>query len=187
MKGGDLTGGIYIVVFIVAVCGALVLGIFAGLKYFTPASSSTATKVDSIPASDHKPGPDRWNPPPVSFQPVLTLIDARTTNHRTVTVTYKVTANSPVPVSTHYFVAFDIVHEGKTITTVSEDEPLEDVNGVQKTMTIDIVSDQDTPNGPHYDPTTLSIIGQTMYDHMGTRTSVGNQSSVNVVLDNHSR
>lgn len=154
----------------------------------TPVPDKPTPKPKPEPAPKPEPSPDPWRPnptpepptpappkpPPESFKPVLSLLSATPGLGRTLKVTYSVTSDTPLPVSTHYFVAFDLKHGDKTLTNFSEDEPVEDVHGNQHTATIDIVQDEGV------DVRSLSVSGQIMYDYMGSRVAVGNPSVRNV-------
>lgn len=124
------------------------------------------------PTPKPEPSPDQSlpKPPPESFKPVLSILSATPGVGRTLKVTYSVTSDTPLPVSTHYFVAFDLKHGDKTLTNFSQDEPIDDVHSNQHTATIDIVQDEGV------DVRSLSVSGQIMYDYMGSRVAVGNPS-----------
>jgi hypothetical protein len=128
------------------------------------------------PAHKPKPAPSPAppTPPPESFKPVLSILSATPGVGRTLKVTYSVTSNTPLPVSTHYFVAFDLKHGDKTLTNFSQDEPIDDVHSNQHVATIDIVQDEGI------DVRSLSVSGQIMYNYMGSRVAVGNPSVRNV-------
>jgi hypothetical protein len=129
-------------------------------------------KPKPAPKPKPTPGPDPPlpPPPPQSFKPVLSILSVTPALDRTLKVTYSVTSDTPLPVSTHYFVAFDVKHGDKKLTKFSEDEAIHDVHGNQYTATIDIVNDQDI------DVRSLSVSGQIMYDYDGQRFPVGNPS-----------
>ena len=129
-------------------------------------------KPKPAPKPKPTPGPDPPlpPPPPQSFKPVLSILSATPALDRTLKVTYSVTSDTPLPVSTHYFVAFDVKHGDKKLTKFSEDEAIHDVHSNQHTATIDIVNDQDI------DVRSLSVSGQIMYDYDGQRFPVGNPS-----------
>jgi hypothetical protein len=128
------------------------------------------------PAHKPKPAPSPAppTPPPESFKPVLSILSATPGVGRTLKVTYSVTSNTPLPVSTHYFVAFDLKHGDKTLTNFSQDEPIDDVHSNQHVAMIDIVQDEGI------DVRSLSVSGQIMYNYMGSRVAVGNPSVRNV-------
>ena len=105
---------------------------------------------------------------------MLSILSATPGVGRTLKVTYSVTSNTPLPVSTHYFVAFDLKHGDKTLTNFSQDEPIDDVHSNQHVAMIDIVQDEGI------DVRSLSVSGQIMYNYMGSRVAVGNPSVRNV-------
>jgi hypothetical protein len=129
-------------------------------------------KPKPAPKPKPTPGPDPPlpPPPPQSFKPVLSILSVTPALDRTLKVTYSVTSDTPLPVSTHYFVAFDLKHGDKKLTKFSEDEAINDVHGNQHTATIDIVNDQGI------DVRSLSVSGQIMYDYDSQRFPVGSPS-----------
>jgi len=192
---------LWTVLFIVSVLGAMVLGGWLVLKFYVPAKKDDKPDEPPEPRRPRHPepwepgpyGPDPWSPtpkpqPPVgpapapspqTFNPVLSLLSATPGPNRTIKATYSVTSATPLPVSTHYFTAFDIKHGDKTLTSFPQDETLEDVQGNQHAITIDIVNDDDGKGG-YLDAKSLTISGRIMYDYQGARVPVGNASSVNV-------
>lgn len=135
-----------------------------------PAPDKPSPKPKPTPKPEPSPDQSPPKPPPESFKPVLSILSATPGVGRTLKVTYSVTSNTPLPVSTHYFVAFDLKHGDKTLTSFSQDEPIDDVHSNQHTATIDIVQDEGI------DVRSLSVSGQIMYDYMGSRVAVGNPS-----------
>jgi hypothetical protein len=138
-----------------------------------PAKPKPAHKPKSTSAPSSDAGPPS-PPPSESFKPVLSILSATPGAGRTLKVTYSVTSDTPLPVSTHYFVAFDLKHGDKSLTNFSQDEPIDDVHSNQHTATIDVVQDESI------DVRSLSVSGQIMYDYMGSRVAVGNPSVRNV-------
>jgi hypothetical protein len=136
-----------------------------------PAPDKPKPSPKPKPAPAPKPSDPPAPPPPSeSFKPVLSILSATPGVGKTLKVTYSVTSDIPLPVSTHYFVAFDLKHGVKPLTNFSQDEPIDDVHGNQHMATIDIVQDEGI------DVRSLSVSGQIMYDYMGSRVAVGNPS-----------
>ena len=153
MKGGGLLDSLYILLFIVAVVGAMVLGGWLVLKYYKPPAAPTPP-----PKPDHPPpepsgwgpgpwGPDPWDPnykpdvpghhpkpgheppkpaPPDNFKPVLSLLSAKYDHvGRQIKIDYKVITSGSIPPSKSFTIEYDILIGGQKISDIpSEEEPL---------------------------------------------------------------
>jgi len=153
MKGGGLLDSLYILLFIVAVVGAMVLGGWLVLKYYKPPAAPTPP-----PKPDHPPpepsgwgpgpwGPDPWDPnykpdvpghhpkpgpeppkppPPDNFKPVLNLLSAKYDHvSRQIKIDYKVVTSGSIPPSKSFTIEYDVLIGGQKISDIpSEEEPL---------------------------------------------------------------
>jgi hypothetical protein len=165
MKGGGFVDGLYILLFIVAVVGSLVLGGWLVIKYYKPKDTSTPPPAPPPPAEKpHRPhgwgpgpwGPDPWDPnykpddpkpdspkpaPPDNFKPVLTLLSAKYDPvGRQIMVDYKILPSGAVPPSKSFTIQYDVLVGGKKVTDVPEDEPLTaaEMTGLQQQSLVSV-------------------------------------------------
>jgi hypothetical protein len=153
MKGGGFCDGLYVLLFIVAVVGAMVLGGWLVIKYYKP-TKTPAPPPPSKPEPHREPsgwGPDPWTPnykpdvpdepkppkpaPPDNFKPVLNLMNAKYDPvSRYIKVDYKVLPSGSVPPSKSYTIQYDLLVGGQKVSDLPEDEPLSatEMTGLQQ-------------------------------------------------------
>lgn len=151
MKGGGLIEGLYTLLFIAAVVGAMVLGGWLVLKYYKPVAAPPPKKPEPERRPDWDPGsttggafsPDPWTPdynpsvpgipdptppppaPPDNFKPVLTLLDAKYDSvNRQILVSYKILPSGSIPPTKSFSISYDIMVAGKRLVDIPDEEPL---------------------------------------------------------------
>jgi hypothetical protein len=166
MKGGGLLDSLSILLFIVAVVGAMVLGGWLVMKYYKPKQTpapAPPSKPDhpSRPPSGWGPGPwgpDPWTPnykpdvpdepkppkpaPPDNFKPVLNLMSAKYDPvGRQIKVDYKILPSGSVPPSKSFSIQYDVLVGGQRVTELPEDEPLTaaEMTGLQQESLVSVV------------------------------------------------
>jgi hypothetical protein len=191
MKGGGFMEGIYIVLFIVAVGGALVLGGWLAIKYIKPEKTPDSPSPPPTPGHHpHKPsgwgpgpwGPDPWSPdapkpdhpdpkpvhptPPDNFKPVLTLMSAKYDSvGRQIKVDYKILPNGSIPPSKSFSIEYNVLYRGSKVSDVPEDEPLTaaEMTGLQQESLMDVTG---APTGVK--ASDLSVSAQIHFRENGT-------------------
>lgn len=191
MKGGGLLDSLYILLFIVAVVGAMVLGGWLVLKYYKPPAAPTPP-----PKPDHPPpepsgwgpgpwGPDPWDPnykpdrpgkpgpeppkpaPPDNFKPVLNLLSAKYDHvGRQIKIDYKIITSGSIPPSKSFTIEYDVLIGGQKISDIpSEEEPLTsaEMSGLQQESLLSVVG---AP--PDVKPSDLSVSAQIHFRENGT-------------------
>jgi hypothetical protein len=168
MKGGGFVDGIYTLLFIVAVIGAMVLGGYLALKYVkrsedkpnipapAPAPAPKPRPEPDYPGWGPGPwGPDPWTPnynpdvpseppkpaPPDNFKPVLNLLNAKYDPvNRYIHVDYKILPSGSVPPSKTFTINYDILEKGIRIDDFSEEEPLtaSEMTGLQQASLVPV-------------------------------------------------
>lgn len=150
MKGGGLIDGLYTLLFIVAILGAIVLGGYLAIKFYVPAAKPAPTPVAPPaplpPGPDPQPnepgwgpgpwGPDPWRPEPPgppppkpapadNFKPELNLLNAKfDPGSKYIQVGFRIQATGDIPPSKSYSIAYDVLMKGQKLTDFPEDEPL---------------------------------------------------------------
>ena len=145
MKGGGFFDGLYVLMFIISVVGAMVLGGWLVMKYYKP-TKTPAPPPPSKPEHHHEPsgwgpgpwGPDPWTPnykpdvpeppkpaPPDNFKPVLNLMNAKYDPvSRYIKVDYKILPSGSIPPSKSYTIQYNLLVGGQKVSEIPEDEPL---------------------------------------------------------------
>ena len=168
MKGGGLLDSLYILLFIVAVVGAMVLGGWLVMKYYKPKQTPPPPPPPNKPAYPPREpsgwgpgpwGPDPWDPnynpdvpdrpghhpkpaPPDNFKPVLNLMSAKYDPvGRQIKVDYKILPGGSVPPSKSFTIEYDVLVGGQKVTELPEDEPLTaaEMTGLQQESLISVV------------------------------------------------
>jgi hypothetical protein len=153
MKGGGFLEGLYSVLFIIGVVGAMVLGGWLAIKYYKPLQAPAAAPAVAPhrhpkhydPGSTTGGGfsPDPWTPdynpdipgipdpappkpaPEDNFKPVLNLLSAKYDHvNRQIQVSYKILPSGSVPPSKSFSISYDILVAGNRTADFPEDEPL---------------------------------------------------------------
>jgi len=190
MKGGGLLDSLYILLFIVAVVGALVLGGWLVLKYYKPTQTPAPPPPPPKPEHHHHPsgwgpgpwGPDPWTPdykpdvpdepkppkpaPPDNFKPVLSLMSAKYDPvGRQIKVDYKILPGGSVPPSKSFTIEYDVLVGGQKVTELPEDEPLTaaEMTGLQQESLVSVAG---AP--PDVKASDLSISAQIHFRENGT-------------------
>lgn len=191
MKGGGFSDGIYSLLFIVAVLGAIVLGGWLAIKYYKPKDKSAPPDVPPpVPPPPERPsgwgpgpwGPDPWDPnykpddpdppkppkpaPPDNFKPVLTLLSAKFDPvGRQIKVDYKILPSGSVPPSKSFTIQYNVLVGGKVVSEVPEDEPLttSEMTGLQQESLVSAVGAPANVKASE-----LSVSGQIHFRENGT-------------------
>lgn len=152
MKGGGFVDGLYTLLFIIAILGAIVLGGYLAVKFYVPATTKPPPPPPAPlpPGPDPQPnepgwgpgpwGPDPWRPEPGpeppgpappkpapadNFKPEINLLNAKFDPvSKYIQVGFKIQATGDIPPSKSYSIAYDILMNGKKLTDIPEDEPL---------------------------------------------------------------
>ena len=206
MQGGFLVEGLYSVLFIVAVVGAIILGGYLALTYVKtnePVKKVKEKKVKEQPETISQgwgvgpwgddpylgytpdaPKKDMPLPTPYveqdNFKPVLTLLDAKYDHvSRYIQLKYKILPSGSVPPTKTFSVAFTVMEDGKPTVDFPEEEPLSssEMTGLQQVSLIPVTNVSTTP-------TKLSISGQIQFRENGTvnRGFVGVPVTIDVVI-----
>jgi hypothetical protein len=167
MKGGGFFEGLYSLLFIVGIVGAMVLGGWLVIKYYKPLKAPAAPVPPHKHPNHYDPGsttgggfsPDPWTPdynpdipgipdpappPPApadNFKPVLNLLDAKYDHvNRQIQVSYKILPSGSVPPSKSFTISYDILVAGKRTADFPEDEPLSasEMTGLQQQSLIPV-------------------------------------------------
>jgi hypothetical protein len=190
MKGGGIVEGLFSLLFIVAVVGAMVLGGYLALKYVKKNEPVSAPKSDPKPEPKPEPiypgwgpgpwGPDPWTPnynpdvpsgppkpaPTDNFKPVLTLMDAKYDPvNRYINVNYKILPSGSVPPSKTFTINYDVLVKGVRIDEFPQEEPLtaSEMTGLQQASLVPV-----TGADAKVKASDLSISAQIHYRENGT-------------------
>ena len=190
--------GIYSLMFIVALVGALLLGGWFALNYITPTQTELPKEP---PPEEKKPEPEPTNkidpghgpyepsvpvePPkkePVvdTFKPVLNLLDARFDPvNRMIQAGYRILPNSSPPPTKTFSIFYDVLYKGQKTAEFSEEEPITsaELSGLQQMSLVTV-----TGAPPDADPSDLTVSASIHFRENGTVNSgvVGVPITINV-------
>jgi len=191
--------GIYSLMFIVALVGALLLGGWFALNYVTPRQTELPPKdPPKQPEPEPEPtnasgwGPGPWGEDPYSlpekpkvavvdtFKPVLNLLDARFDPvNRMIQVGYRILPNSSPPPTKTFSIFYDVLYKGQKTAEFSEEEPITsaELSGLQQMSLVTV-----TGAPPDADPSDLTVSASIHFRENGTVNSgvVGVPITINV-------
>jgi hypothetical protein len=183
MKGGFLVEGLYSVLFIIAIVGAIVLGGYLALTYVKTSEPPAHVKMKKEkvkheeiasgwgvgpwgddPYLGYTPDQDKPYKEQENFKPVLTLLDAKYDPvSRYIQLKYKILPSGSVPPTKSFSVAFTVMEKDKPTVDFPEEEPLSasEMTGLQQVSLIPVTNASSSP-------TKLSVSAQIQFRENGT-------------------